>query len=128
MIYGCTISTFQITGVYKGALEIGNQIKVVEDYHIGEQDGEKVIYYFGNCYPSDVGREYILFLGEYGSQTRFAGQYYAVGSEYGRYPVLSARVRSAQLASFSNSSLNLGEGNSETYRNIYQEVIEKYMR
>lgn len=112
----------------QGDLTVSQQIKVVEGYRIDEQDGKKILYYLGNYYPSDVGRAYILFLGEYGSQTRFAGQYYAVGSEYGRYPVLSARAHSAEVASFSNSSLNLGEGNSETYRNIYQEVIEKYMR
>ncbi len=127
-IYGSTISAFQITGVYKGSLAVDQQIKVIEDYHIDKQHGKKIIYSLGSYYPSDVGREYLLFLGEYGPETRFAGQYYAVGSKYGRYPVVSAQSDSTDAASFNNRALNLDEGNSETYRSIYQEVIDNYMR
>lgn len=65
---------------------------MVKDYRIDEQNGEKVIYHLGNYYPCDVGIEYIMFLGEYCDCAGFEAKYYAVGCEYGRYPVFGRLI------------------------------------
>ena len=125
--YACTISPFQIDTVYKGGMDEGSTIKIVEDYYIDEELDGGTIFHLGNYYPSDLGRDYLIFLKEYSPESRFAGQYYLVGSEYGRYPYINSKARSVNIETYSNLNLNLGSGNSNIYRSIYEEKIEEYM-
>lgn len=126
ILYGCTISTFAVDTSYKGALHAGDQIDIVEEYYINEE--QKYIYCIRNYYPSDVGREYLLFLKKNEPDyPRYGNIFYPCGNELGRYPSVNNKTRSVTVDSLSNAVLNLGDGDSELYRSVYQEVIEEYM-
>jgi len=56
--YGATLTSFKTSEIYQGDIKSGDEITVAEPYYIIDND----ILHFGNYFPSDVGREYIMFL------------------------------------------------------------------
>jgi hypothetical protein len=130
-LYQFTVSTLQITKVYKGDIKEGNNIKLGEQYYRVTTGDKESIYYDGNYLPSEVGKEYIFFLTDDKKSKTWAGIYYPMLLERGRYPVLAETkgVQAAKLVdSMTNEELNLGTMDSSDYRALYKQVIDKYMK
>ena len=127
--YGVTVSSFEITKVYKGDFEVGDVIKVAEQYYVEEQDGQQTLVHYGNYMPSDVGREYLMFFDNPPENSeRWKDTYTPLCLDRGRYPVIDAKTRSvADVDNMTNEELNLDTGDSTFYRQLYKDVIEKYM-
>lgn len=130
IIFGATVSSFEITKVYKGNFKEGDVIKVVEKYYVEDDQGQKTLIHHGNYMPSDVGKEYVLFFDNPPENTeRWKDTYTPICVEKGRYPVLSPNTRAAvSVDDMTNEELNLDTGDSSLYREIYKDVIEKYMQ
>ena len=129
ILYGVTVSTLDVTAVHKGNLEVGDNIPLAEDYYINTVNGQDYYHYFGNYYPSDVGREYLFFLEkkEDNTDSPLEGYYMIDGIEKGRYPVIEPNAKATfDSSAMTNAQLNLGEDDSELYHEIYAEVVEEY--
>ena len=128
-LYGATISSFEITKVYKGDFEVGDVIQVGEEYYIDESDGQKTLVHFGNYLPSEVGKEYLMFFDNPPKNSkRWKDTYTPICGEKGRYPVVAPGTCSAaDVDNMTNEELNLDTGDSSFYRHLYKDVIEKYM-
>lgn len=127
--YGVTVSSFEITKVYKGDFEVGDVIKVGEEYYIDASDGQKTLVHFGNYLPSEVGKEYLMFFDNPPEHSeRWKDTYTPICSEKGRYPVVApGTVSEADVDNMTNEELNLDTGDSSLYRQFYKDVIENYM-
>ena len=127
--YGVTVSSFEITKVYKGDFEVGDVIKVGEEYYIDASDGQKTLVHCGNYLPSEVGKEYLMFFDNPPEHSeRWKDTYTPICSEKGRYPVVApGTVSEADVDNMTNEELNLDTGDSSLYRQFYKDVIENYM-
>ncbi len=127
--FGATVSSFEITKVYKGDFEVGEVIKVGEKYYIDESDGQKTLVHFGNYLPSEVGKEYLMFFNDPPANSeRWKDTYTPINCEKGRYPVVApGTVSEADVDNMTNEELNLDTGDSSLYRQFYKDVIENYM-
>ncbi len=95
VLYGATVSSFEITKVYKGDFEVGDVIKIAEQYYVEEQDGQQTLVHYGNYMPSDVGREYLMFFDNPPENSeRWKDTYTPLCLDRGRYPVINAKTRS----------------------------------
>ena len=61
VLYGATVSSFEITKVYKGGFRGRRRHRIAEQYYVEDQDGQQTLVHYGNYMPSDVGREYLMF-------------------------------------------------------------------
>ena len=129
VLYGATVSSFEITKVYKGDFEVGDVIRIAEQYYVEDQDGQQTLVHYGNYMPSDVGREYLMFFDNPPENSeRWKDTYTPLCLDRGRYPVINAKMRSvADVDNMTNEELNLDTGDSSIYRQFYKDVIEKYM-
>lgn len=120
--YGCTITSFDVSQVIQGEdVKAGDVIRIGESYYV---DDEGVLQTVNQCMPAETGKEYIMFLQKHTNpDSRFYGIYASANRNKGRYPVIPP----ANLETASNRMLGLGDENSENYRSIYSEVIEKYL-
>lgn len=127
-----TISTFEITKVIQGDLQVGDQIKVSEPYYVDNQDGVETVKRSPECSalyaPSEPGKEYLFFFGQPADSGDFAGIYVPLWREFGRYPVIYPLSWDAlSIHAMTNEELNLGEGDASTYKDVYQQVVKKFM-
>lgn len=128
-VFGITVSSFKITKVYKGNLKTGDMIQLGEKYYSVGDGGDEIIYHFGNYMPSEVGKEYLFFLADHSTSGDWWKDIYSpISWEKGRYPVLSENLMDRDsIDSMTNEELNLGKDDATDYKNIYKEVIAKYM-
>lgn len=119
-IYGYSLSQFEVDKVFKGELKSGDRIELLEPYYISD----KTIIHVGNYYPSDIGRDYILFLIEQQIEVygKLSDIYWSYGYEYGRFAI----VEDETIDYLNSSDMNLAEGNHDAYKAVYADVIEKY--
>ena len=124
---GYTLSTFQVSRVYKGNLVPGDRILLGESYYTTEEDG-KVTLHEVEYAPSAPNREYIFFLKKEKDSPEFPhGFYTPVYKELGRYPVAIAGKESPLSSDMlENCGIHLVQAGSE-YTGIGQEVVWKYM-
>lgn len=127
---GITVSSLKITEVYRGNFKKGEIIPIAENYFTVEKGQNKTVRYDGNYLPSETGKEYLFFLvDETQKKEWYGGNYIPVDNELGRYPAVTQnRMRAQSVDSMSNEELNLGKDDAANYKNIYKEVIAKYMR
>lgn len=127
--FGITVSTLKITKVYKGDLKAGDVVPLGERYFRLDYSDKTVVCHDGNYLPSETGKEYLFFLVDRMDETAWWGQdYLPVSTELGRYPVIAQNQMTAQsVDSMTNEELNLGKDDAANYKNIYKEVIAKYM-
>ena len=129
ILYGVTVSILDVTAVHKGNIEVGDNIPLAEDYYTNTVSGQDYYHYFGNYYPSDVGREYLFFLEkkEDNTDSPLEGYYMIDGIEKGRYPVIEPNAKATfDSSAMTNAQLNLGEDDSELYHEIYADVVDEY--
>lgn len=131
VLYGCTITSFKISNVYKGNLSVGDVIPLGEEFYTEngtDSNGGLKLVFSAEYLPHRAGTEYLFFLTKTPeTNSRYGGIYASTQFERGRYPVISSNLRNADVSIMSNDELGIGDGPSTTYRNIYQEVIKKYM-
>lgn len=127
-----TTSTFEITKVIQGDLQVGDQIKISEPYYVDNQDGVETIKRSPGCSelyaPSEPGKEYLFFFDDPFDQGEEAGIYFPLWNEFGRYPVIYPLSWDAlSIPSMTNEELNLGEGDASVYKDVYRQVVKKFM-
>lgn len=131
VLYGCTITSFKISNVYKGNLSVGDVIPLGEEFYTQngtDSNGGLELVFSAEYLPHRAGKEYLFFLTKTPeTNSRYGGIYASTQFERGRYPVISPDLRNADVSMMSNDELGIGDGPSATYRNIYEEVIKKYM-
>lgn len=132
VIEATTITTLEITEVIQGDLQVGDKIKVAEPYYVDNQDSVKTVTMtpgYSELYaPSEPGKEYLFFFDYPFDHGEEAGIYLPLWNEFGRYPVPSSNIRSiSTIDSMTNEELNLGEGDASAYKDIYQQVVKKFM-
>lgn len=127
-----TISSFEISKVWKGNRKVGDTIKLCESYYITEKNGEPILRYASNYLPSDINRDYIFFLNsmDLENDTVYTPTIY----EKGRYPFPSnistnknTTKSTFDLDSVTNEELNLADREATIYKSIYKEVLQKYI-
>lgn len=127
--FGVTVSSFEITDVYKGNLKEGDKIPIAERYYTLEEKGEMTRYELGYA-PSTPNKEYIFFLSKEDDFNEFLRGFYTPSvKETGRYPVINTKDSNApNISSMTAEELNLVATEPTTYQKIYQQVIDKYMK
>ena len=126
--FGVTVSSFEVSKVYKGDLKAGDVIPIAERYYTVEEDGEAVRYEHGYA-PSTPNKEYIFFLIKDPEDHEFLGGFYSpMVKETGRYPVIDKKGRKlSEIETMTAEDLNIIYTKLSTYKNLYKEVIELYM-
>lgn len=114
-----------ITKVYKGDLEEGSSIVYGEPYYLRNDKGKETLVYRGNYMPSIPGKEYIFFIHERFGSEEAPFFYFPINQAAGRYPVITD---GKNIKAMKNRALNLGTEDSVVYRNIFIEVVSKYMK
>lgn len=127
--FGVTVSSFEISHVYKGNLKEGDKIPIAERYFTLEKDGITTRHELGYA-PSVPNQEYIFFLIKAPDKNEFLRGFYSpMVKETGRYQVIDTNDSVySRLNLMSANELNLVQEKPETYKKIYQQVIEKYMK
>lgn len=118
---GRTYTDIKIQTVYKGNVSKGDIINITEQYYY-ENNGDE-LNIFNGYLPSDVGSEYLFFLGI--SNDKSDEQHYLIGAERGRYsqkPIYGVKNRT-----FSTDHYTFLE-DTEVYRHLRKEVLDKYYR
>ena len=129
--WGVTVSSFEITEVYRGDLEVGDVIPIAERYYTEEENGQVYRHELGYA-PSKPEEEYIFFLiYEDGEESQFLkGLYTPVGKEAGRFPVPKLQTQSIENDTENGvyEDFYLVRTKPEVYEGIYKDVIEKYLQ
>ncbi len=129
VIFGVTVSSFEITKVYKGNLKEGDKIPVAERYYTLEENGKTTRYELDYA-PSIPGQEYIFFLNKAPDKNEFMRGFYSpVIKETGRYAVITPKDSNfSKRELMSANELNLVKTDPDIYQKMYQQVIDKYMK
>jgi len=124
--------SLEIVEVFKGNLNVGDVITILELYYIVD----RTLFTDSNYMPSMPYQEYFFFLSEqltnYGrsEEAHFCegllNGFWVLHGERGRFLIPSNRVNMVQ--NYSLSDLSLGTvGDSDLYMRLWQEVIDTYM-
>ena len=129
VVFGVTVSSFEISHVYKGDLKEGDKIPIAERYYTLEENDVTTRFDLDYA-PSVPNHEYIFFLIKDSDNNPFLRGFYSpVVKEMGRYPVIGTKDSGySRLNLMTASELNLVQENPETYKKIYQQVIDKYLQ
>lgn len=120
-----TISSLEITKVYKGNLKEGKHINLNEFYYVDE---DNVLHQAFSYMPCEVGKEYLFFLIRYGEIDNWENTYSIWSLEFGRFPVIDTKARSANnIGDIPYTDFYL-KSDSKFYRELFQGAYEKYMK
>jgi len=112
---GYTKINLEVTDVYKGDLNIGDIIPLMERYYI-EDDGTELRR--DGYSASEVGKEYLFFVGKYDD-----GLYDTVCTVLGRYSLENTQVLNGEVDTIET---NIVEEYKPLYYQLKEEVINKY--
>ncbi len=126
---GVTVSSFEISKVYKGNLQIRDKISIAESYYTFTENGTQTCYAQGYA-PSVAGQKYIFFLTKSPEDNEFLrGTYSPMAKEIGRYPVIDTKDSNRpDIRSMTERDLNLVNTDLSLYQEMYQKIIDKYMK
>lgn len=129
VFFGVTVSSFEISKVYKGNLKSGDKIQIAERYFTLEEDGITTRHELDYA-PSVPNQEYIFFLIKGPDKNEFLrGLYSPMVKETGRYAILTPKDSNfSKMGLMSANELNLVKTEPSTYQKIYNQVIDKYMK
>ena len=124
-VFGYTITQLNLTEVFKGNINEDYPINITEEYYTLSGKGNEV-YTQGNYMPAQESGEYIFFLKAYDSTSPYAGMYFPVDLEYGKYSVDLAETfttpANASAAEYEVIALD------EKYVEFTTRVIEDYLQ
>ncbi len=112
---GYTKINLEVTDVYKGDLNIGDVIPLMERYYI-EDDGTELRR--DGYSASEVGKEYLFFVGKYDD-----GLYDTVCTVLGRYSLEDTQALNGEVDTIET---NIVEEYKPLYYQLKEEVINKY--
>ena len=119
------ITQLNVTEVFKGNINEDYPINITEEYYTLSGKGNEV-YTQGNYMPAQESGEYIFFLKAYDSTSPYAGMYFPVDLEYGKYSVDLAETfttpANASAAEYEVIALD------EKYVEFTTRVIEDYLQ
>lgn len=125
VVFGYTITQLNVTEVFKGNINEDYPINITEEYYTLSGNGNEV-YTQGNYMPAQESGEYIFFLKAYDSTSPYAGMYFPVDLEYGKYSVDLAETfttpANASAAEYEVIALD------EKYVEFAARVIEDYLQ
>ena len=125
VVFGYTITQLNVTEVFKGNINEDYPINITEEYYTLSGNGNEV-YTQGNYMPAQESGEYIFFLKAYDSTGPYAGMYFPVDLEYGKYSVDLAETfttpANASAAEYEVIALD------EKYVEFATRVIEDYLQ
>lgn len=125
VVFGYTITQLNVTEVFKGNINEDYPINITEEYYTLSGNGNDV-YTQGNYMPAQESGEYIFFLKAYDSTSPYAGMYFPVDLEYGKYSVDLAETfttpANASAAEYEVIALD------EKYVEFATRVIEDYLQ
>lgn len=125
VLFGYTITQLNVTEVFKGNINEDYPINITEEYYTLSGNGNEV-YTQGNYMPAQESGEYIFFLKAYDSTSPYAGMYFPVDLEYGKYSVDLAETfttpANASAAEYEVIALD------EKYVEFATRVIEDYLQ
>ena len=125
VVFGYTITQLNVTEVFKGNINEDYPINITEEYYTLSGNGNEV-YTQGNYMPAQESGEYIFFLKAYDSTSPYAGMYFPVDLEYGKYSVDLAETfttpANASAAEYEVIALD------EKYVQFATRVIEDYLQ
>lgn len=125
VVFGYTITQLNVTEVFKGNINEDYPINITEEYYTLSGNGNEV-YTQGNYMPAQETGEYIFFLKAYDSTSPYAGMYFPVDLEYGKYSVDLAETfttpANASAAEYEVIALD------EKYVEFATRVIEDYLQ
>lgn len=125
VVFGYTITQLNVTEVFKGNINEDYPINITEKYYTLSGNGNEV-YTQGNYMPAQESGEYIFFLKAYDSTSPYAGMYFPVDLEYGKYSVDLAETfttpANASAAEYEVIALD------EKYVEFATRVIEDYLQ
>lgn len=125
VVFGYTITQLNVTEVFKGNINEDYPINITEEYYTLSGNGNEV-YTQGNYMPAQESGEYIFFLKAYDSTSTYAGMYFPVDLEYGKYSVDLAETfttpANASAAEYEVIALD------EKYVEFATRVIEDYLQ
>ena len=125
VVFGYTITQLNVTEVFKGNINEDYPINITEEYYTLSGNGNEV-YTQGNYMPAQESGEYIFFLKAYDSTSPYAGMYFPVELEYGKYSVDLAETfttpANASAAEYEVIALD------EKYVEFATRVIEDYLQ
>lgn len=125
VVFGYTITQLNVTEVFKGNINEDYPINITEEYYTLSGNGNEV-YTQGNYMPAQESGEYIFFLKAYDSTSPYAGMYFPVDLEYGKYSVDLAETfttpANASAAEYEVIALD------EKYVEFTTRVIEDYLQ
>ncbi len=130
-VTGYTKTKIEVSDVFSGDIKVGDIIEVVEPYYEATINGQTYFITMEGYLPSIVGNEYIWLLVKHDETSEKEGLYGMYNVLMGRYPVFENYVPYSNAKQFSKSISNLDfdvleETNTTNYRNVYQEVLNKY--
>lgn len=125
VVFGYTITQLNVTEVFKGNINEDYPINITEEYYTLSGNGNEV-YTQGNYMAAQESGEYIFFLKAYDSTSPYAGMYFPVDLEYGKYSVDLAETfttpANASAAEYEVIALD------EKYVEFATRVIEDYLQ
>lgn len=125
VVFGYTITQLNVTEVFKGNINEDYPINITEECYTLSGKGNEV-YTQGNYMPAQESGEYIFFLKAYDSTSPYAGMYFPVDLEYGKYSVDLAETfttpANASAAEYEVIALD------EKYVEFTTRVIEDYLQ
>ena len=125
VVFGYSITQLNVTEVFKGNINEDYPINITEEYYTLSGNGNEV-YTQGNYMPAQESGEYIFFLKAYDSTSPYAGMYFPVDLEYGKYSVDLAETfttpANASAAEYEVIALD------EKYVEFATRVIEDYLQ
>lgn len=125
IVFGYTMTQLKISDVFKGNVVEGGIITITEEYYT-LANNRKVIYTQGNYMPVQENGEYIFFLKSYDELSPYAGMFFPIDLEYGKYSVnLANKIVSPE--SISASELEIVSYDVK-YVEFATKVVEDYLR
>lgn len=131
---GWTISTLDVTKVFKGDVKVGDAIRLDEPYHTQDHAQTSMVIdpFFPNIYvPAEKGKEYLFFLNyQDESRKKFAGTYAVSSRLCNHFPIVSPNERLSADGFYAQNMSDAERewmGSDGTYQKFYQQAIDKYM-
>ena len=122
--YGYTKTSGTISQVLSGSVSEGDSILITEECYT--TDSGSVLWTQDGYLPMNIGESYLLFLKAYEEDSAYAGMYFPVDLEYGKY-VLQFPAAMSSETSYTVDQLEIGPyGDLDVYTEWFKTVQTLY--
>lgn len=122
---GYTKTSGRVIEVLKGGVSVGDIIQITEECYTTDEG--TVLWTQGGYLPMVDGENYLLFLRAYAETSAYAGMYYPIELEYGKYRLPTTNDVAVVSDMQTAEMLEVGSGgNFDIYEEWYSEVSDLY--